>query len=94
MRQSINEWQDMGLKKDVENISKQLQNKRSYEKPLVLELYITVITVIVDKIFDYADVCKDVQMVVLCALLFVATIIFIYVLFVYIRDYFMILSRI
>ena len=87
MRHTINEWQDMGLKKDVENITKELQKNKSYEKPLILELYIAVITLIIDKIFDLADGCELVQKIVLCILFFIATCIFIYAVLTYISDY-------
>ena len=88
MRHTINEWQDMGLKKDVENITKELQKNKSYEKPLVLEVYIAVITLIIDKIFDFSDGCELAQKIVLSVLLFIATCIFLYAVLVYIKDYF------
>lgn len=94
MRHTINEWQDMGLKKDVENITKELQKNKSYEKPLILELYIAVITLIIDKIFDLANGCELVQKIVLYCLLSIATGIFIYAVFTYIKDYFATRSKI
>lgn len=94
MKHTIDEWQDMGLKKDVENITKELQKNKSYEKPLILELYIAVITLITDKIFDLANGCELVQKIVLYVLLSIATGIFIYAVFTYIKDYFATRSKI
>lgn len=87
MRQPINEWQDMSLKKDVENITKELQKNKSNEKPLILELYIAVITLVIDKLFDYSTGCEVVQKIVLYILFTVATVIFFYAVVVYIRNY-------
>lgn len=94
MRHTINEWQDMGLKKDVENITKELQKNKSYEKPLILELYIAVITLIVDKIFDLATGCELVQKIILYVLLSFATVIFVWAILTYIKDYFVTRSKI
>lgn len=94
MKHSINEWQDMGLKKDVENINRELQKNKSFEKPLIIEIYIAVITLIIDKFFDYSQGSQMLQKIILLILLSIATLIFIYALIVYTKDYFFIRRKI
>ena len=55
MNHTINEWQDMSLRKDVQQISKELQNRKSLEKPLLLEIYIGIISLIFDKFLDLVN---------------------------------------
>lgn len=94
MKHAINEWQDMGLKKDVENITKELQKNKTYEKPLILELYIAIVTLIIDKIFDYSNGCEEVKETILWILFGIASAIFIYAVVVYIKDYWATRSKI
>lgn len=94
MKHTINEWQDMGLKKDVEYITKELGKKNSHEKPLVIELYITIITLVVDKFFDFYQAKEKTQLYILCFLLAVATGILLYTLYVYLKDYWTTRSKI
>lgn len=87
MKHSINEWQDFSLRKDVEKISRELHKTKKYEKPLIIELLITAITLLLDKFLDLFDQCIIVKKVVFSALAFFAFITLIYLLYILIKEY-------
>lgn len=86
MNHSINEWQDMSLKKEVEQISKELRNRKSFDKPLLLEIYIGIITLILDKMLDRND-CPIFRNILMWSLFATATAILLYSLCVVWKNY-------
>ena len=88
MRCSINEWQDFSIKKDVEKISRELQKTKKYEKPLIIEITVATASLLFDKFFDLASECIVAQRIVLGGLAFIVLCTLIYLLCIYVRDYF------
>ena len=88
MKHPINEWQDLSLRKDVENISRELRKKKNYEKTLLLEILIATITLLFDKFFDLFNNCEMMKKIVYGILAFAALAILIYVLSGLLKEYF------
>lgn len=88
MRQSINEWQDFSIKKDIEKIFREIHNNKKYEKPLIIEITIAVITLLFDKFFDLNTKYILAQKIVFGLLSLIAFFILIFLLFIYVKDYF------
>lgn len=88
MNHSINEWQDLSLKKDIERISHLLHRKTKYEKPIIIEILITILTLLLDKVFDLFNQCEHIKRIVFAILFIVAIITLIWLLISIVKEYF------
>ena len=87
MNHSINEWQDLSLKKDIEKISHLLHKKTKYEKPVVIEILITILTLLLDKVFDLFGQYEQIKRIVFALLFIVAITTLLCLLTSIVRDY-------
>ncbi len=94
MWRNVNEWQDMSLKKEVNAISRELRKNKSFEKPLILEMFITIILLVVDKAFDYTSGFECVQRIILLLLSAVALAIFLWAVLRQFYEWFSTLNKI
>lgn len=88
MRQSINEWQDFSIKKDVEKISRELHSNKKYENTLIVEIIIAMVSLLFEKLFDLNTKYILLKKTVFGALSLIAVLILFYLLYIYLKDYF------
>ena len=94
MKQSINEWQDLSLKKDVEKIRQELQKSKKYEKPIIIEILTVVITILLDRFYDIFSKCELAKLIIYCVLIFVAGFTLVYLFCSLLKEFFELKSRI
>ena len=51
MRHTVNEWQDLSLKKDVENVAREIKRKGKRESILTLDLLLAILAIVFDHLF-------------------------------------------
>lgn len=57
MRHTINEWQDFSLKKDVENIAREIKRKEKREHILTVDVFLATLAIVLDHAFS-TDSCE------------------------------------
>ncbi len=76
MRHTVNEWQDLSLKKDVENVAREIKRKGKRESILTLDLLLAILAIMFDHLFSENECERIIVLSVIAGLAVIITAIY------------------